>query len=226
MSFALAKTRGGGWRCEEDLILNQAVATPTTAPARALAYADAARAMRRGGVGWYPGSRFVHLDTGAPRHWVLAGDGLRGALGLRAARHLQRVAGQAEAGDVGDGMHAVQQRHIQARRIARIVRQRKRANVVRPEVLKVFAVGRAIEAAQQGSASPHYAPLPAQIHAHIEIMSQLGRAHPRTRKHSGSTGVPVDGSSTHACMSAQPQPEPDRVFDRRQRGSIDRTESS
>jgi uncharacterized protein YcbK (DUF882 family) len=48
--------------------------------------ADAARAMRRGGVGWYPGSRFVHLDTGAPRHWVLAGDGLRGALGLRAAR--------------------------------------------------------------------------------------------------------------------------------------------
>lgn len=49
--------------------------------------ADAARAMRRGGVGWYPGSRFVHLDTGAPRHWTLAGDGLRGALGLRAARH-------------------------------------------------------------------------------------------------------------------------------------------
>ena len=49
--------------------------------------ADAARAMKRGGVGWYPGSRFVHLDTGAPRHWVLAGDGLRGALGLRAARH-------------------------------------------------------------------------------------------------------------------------------------------
>lgn len=49
--------------------------------------AIAARAMKRGGVGWYPGSRFVHLDTGAPRHWVLAGDGLRGALGLRAARH-------------------------------------------------------------------------------------------------------------------------------------------
>ena len=44
------------------------------------------------------------------------------------------------------------------------------------------AIGRAIEAAQQGSASPHYAPLPAQIHAHIEIMSQLGRAHPRTQK--------------------------------------------
>lgn len=49
--------------------------------------ADAARAMRRGGVGWYPGSRFVHLDTGAARSWMLAGDGLRGALGLRAARH-------------------------------------------------------------------------------------------------------------------------------------------
>ena len=48
---------------------------------------DAARAMRRGGVGWYPGDRFVHIDTGAPRWWILAGDGPRGALGLRATRH-------------------------------------------------------------------------------------------------------------------------------------------
>jgi uncharacterized protein YcbK (DUF882 family) len=30
---------------------------------------DAALAMGRGGVGYYPGSNFVHLDTGRPRSW-------------------------------------------------------------------------------------------------------------------------------------------------------------
>jgi len=29
----------------------------------------AARAMQRGGVGWYPDSSFVHIDTGAIRNW-------------------------------------------------------------------------------------------------------------------------------------------------------------
>lgn len=30
---------------------------------------DAAIALQRGGVGFYPGSDFVHLDTGRVRHW-------------------------------------------------------------------------------------------------------------------------------------------------------------
>ena len=30
---------------------------------------DAALSLAAGGVGYYPGSRFVHLDTGRPRHW-------------------------------------------------------------------------------------------------------------------------------------------------------------
>jgi len=30
-----------------------------------------ARAMRRGGVGWYPHSGFIHLDTGPVRNWDL-----------------------------------------------------------------------------------------------------------------------------------------------------------
>src|ERR1044071_9099340 len=35
----------------------------------------AARAMRRGGVGWYPNSHFVHLDSGPVRNWSLDGKG-------------------------------------------------------------------------------------------------------------------------------------------------------
>ena len=31
----------------------------------------AARAMKRGGVGWYPRSGFLHIDTGPVRNWDL-----------------------------------------------------------------------------------------------------------------------------------------------------------
>jgi uncharacterized protein YcbK (DUF882 family) len=34
---------------------------------------DAARKMKRGGVGWYPQSRFIHLDSGPVRNWTLDG---------------------------------------------------------------------------------------------------------------------------------------------------------
>jgi uncharacterized protein YcbK (DUF882 family) len=56
-------------------------------PHRLADAAESARRMGRGGVGWYPGSRFIHLDTGAPRFWTLQGGSLRGLLGARAARH-------------------------------------------------------------------------------------------------------------------------------------------
>src|SRR5262249_12122784 len=36
----------------------------------------AARRMARGGVGWYPRSHFVHLDTGPTRSWEMNGSGL------------------------------------------------------------------------------------------------------------------------------------------------------
>jgi len=32
-----------------------------------------ALAMKRGGVGWYPGSHFIHLDSGPLRNWELDG---------------------------------------------------------------------------------------------------------------------------------------------------------
>src|SRR5438105_11800603 len=37
---------------------------------------QAARAMLRGGVGWYPRSGFFHLDSGPVRNWPLNGGGL------------------------------------------------------------------------------------------------------------------------------------------------------
>src|SRR5665213_783975 len=37
---------------------------------------QAARAMRRGGVGWYPYSGFIHIDTGPLRNWDLDDAGL------------------------------------------------------------------------------------------------------------------------------------------------------
>jgi uncharacterized protein YcbK (DUF882 family) len=39
-----------------------------------------ARAMQRGGVGWYPHSGFIHIDTGPVRNWTLDERGLDGLL--------------------------------------------------------------------------------------------------------------------------------------------------
>lgn len=37
---------------------------------------SAARAMKRGGVGWYPRSSFFHIDSGPVRNWTLDGVGI------------------------------------------------------------------------------------------------------------------------------------------------------
>ncbi|HWB49365.1 MAG TPA: DUF882 domain-containing protein [Stellaceae bacterium] len=44
-------------------------------PARLDVAMETAREMRRGGVGWYPQSHFIHLDTGPVRNWDLGGEG-------------------------------------------------------------------------------------------------------------------------------------------------------
>jgi uncharacterized protein YcbK (DUF882 family) len=41
---------------------------------------QAARAMQRGGVGWYPRSNFIHIDSGPVRNWTLDGAGFDGLL--------------------------------------------------------------------------------------------------------------------------------------------------
>ncbi len=45
----------------------------------------AARAMRRGGIGWYPHSGFIHLDTGPVRNWDLDDRGLQDLLVARSS---------------------------------------------------------------------------------------------------------------------------------------------
>jgi uncharacterized protein YcbK (DUF882 family) len=44
-------------------------------PARLDVAMETARAMQRGGVGWYPNSHFIHLDSGPLRNWDLGGAG-------------------------------------------------------------------------------------------------------------------------------------------------------
>jgi uncharacterized protein YcbK (DUF882 family) len=41
---------------------------------------EAARAMKHGGVGWYPRSHFMHIDTGPVRNWDLGAEGLKDQL--------------------------------------------------------------------------------------------------------------------------------------------------
>jgi len=50
---------------------------------------QAARAMQRGGVGWYPYSGFFHIDSGPVRNWTLDGRGFDGLL-LRLREYLAR----------------------------------------------------------------------------------------------------------------------------------------
>jgi uncharacterized protein YcbK (DUF882 family) len=51
----------------------------------------AARHMRRGGVGWYPRSHFIHLDSGPPRSWEMDGTGLDAMLAGRSPGHPHTV---------------------------------------------------------------------------------------------------------------------------------------
>ena len=49
-------------------------------PSRLADAMAASRALRRGGVGWYPHSGFIHLDSGRVRNWDLDNDGLQDLL--------------------------------------------------------------------------------------------------------------------------------------------------
>ena len=70
-------------------------------PARLEAAMTAARAMKRGGVGWYPRSNFIHIDTGPVRNWTLDQGGLTHLL---LGNHYFRIDGTG-IHVVGDGTH-------------------------------------------------------------------------------------------------------------------------
>jgi uncharacterized protein YcbK (DUF882 family) len=50
-----------------------------------------ARGMRRGGVGWYPKSHFIHVDTGSVRNWDLGDANLQDLLTNPAAMERARL---------------------------------------------------------------------------------------------------------------------------------------
>src|SRR5260221_9474899 len=68
---------------------------------------NAARLMRRGGVGWYPASHFIHIDTGPMGNWELDGSGLDALLAGRklgpsppVASRMARLGAWAAPGDL------------------------------------------------------------------------------------------------------------------------------
>jgi uncharacterized protein YcbK (DUF882 family) len=76
---------------------------------------NAARAMQRGGVGWYPHSGFIHIDTGPVRTWTLDETGLDHLLLFEGSR--LRIDGLRASGP-GHPL-SVDQRHTLQRQLAR-----------------------------------------------------------------------------------------------------------
>jgi uncharacterized protein YcbK (DUF882 family) len=78
----------------------------------------AARAMQRGGVGWYPRSNFMHLDSGPVRNWSLDGGGLDNLL-MRLRMMIARQSGGKLPVGHGGGPLSVKQRLALHRMIAK-----------------------------------------------------------------------------------------------------------
>ena len=81
----------------------------------------AARAMQRGGVGWYPHSGFIHIDTGPVRSWTLDESGLDHLLlfdGSRLRVNGLRVSGAGHPLTVSDRL-TLQRRLARAEFLAR-----------------------------------------------------------------------------------------------------------
>lgn len=91
----------------------------------------AARAMQRGGVGWYPHSSFMHIDTGPVRNWDLDHAGLGTLLvgghrvrfnkkgEMLVSRRRLRVGGKMAAARHGERPLGVRDRLARLRQIAR-----------------------------------------------------------------------------------------------------------
>jgi uncharacterized protein YcbK (DUF882 family) len=78
----------------------------------------AARGMQRGGVGWYPRSNFMHLDSGPVRNWSLDGGGLDNLLMRLRMMIARQSGGKLPVGHAG-GPLSVKQRLALHRMIAK-----------------------------------------------------------------------------------------------------------
>ena len=91
---------------------------------------NAARAMQRGGVGWYPHSGFIHIDTGPVRNWTLDETGLDGLLVFDGRRLRIDGRGQPLIGGLWKPLTVTERLELQ-RRLARaefLVRTHTRVN--------------------------------------------------------------------------------------------------
>jgi uncharacterized protein YcbK (DUF882 family) len=77
-----------------------------------------ARTMERGGVGWYPRSGFIHIDTGPVRNWTLDERGLDGLLVFDGRRLNLDGRGQVLIGGPWQPLTVIQ-RHTLQRQLAR-----------------------------------------------------------------------------------------------------------
>jgi len=92
---------------------------------------QAARKMQRGGVGWYPQSSFMHIDSGPVRNWDLDHTGLGTLLvgghrvhfnkkgDLLVAKNERRVGGRMPAVLKGECPLSVRDRLVRLRQLAR-----------------------------------------------------------------------------------------------------------
>jgi len=74
---------------------------------------QAALAMKRGGVGWYPSSYFIHLDSGPTRNWELDGGNFDRLLGGGFSR--QDLLGPPRPGHMLNVRERLARSHAQAR---------------------------------------------------------------------------------------------------------------
>lgn len=89
---------------------------------------QAARAMRRGGVGWYPNSGFMHIDTGPVRNWTLDQRRLDDQLGFasrprRAAGEMPHRGGGLARPAASAGQHTTDYQRDRAQFLARLGRR-------------------------------------------------------------------------------------------------------
>ena len=94
----------------------------------------AARAMQRGGVGWYPHSHFMHIDTGPVRNWDLDRSGigtlLAGRRGVRFDRNGRILVSRRDAPSSGKIPAVLRGRERPAPVAERLARLRELAHPV------------------------------------------------------------------------------------------------